>query len=324
MKFIKKICLLSLCVAGISGFNLIQAIAAEEKYPTKPINLIVPFPPGGDTDLMARTWAENIGKLLEQPVVVLNKAGAGGITGTAFVAISKPDGYTLLQGSCGGNLVAPQVTKADYDINSFKAVCQTVSYPGGLAVNFDAPWKTLDEFIADAKKNPGKLIFGSPGASSWNTLVAKYWGMQAGIKLKEVHFQGAAPLVTALLGKHVDIAFLSPQNFVPQVIGKSMRLLVMGEAWNEYPEIPTFQKLGYKGNFSSWSGALAPKDTPDFITKKLGEVTAQMMKDQQFIQTLKKMNANPFFRGPDEWQKELVQQYKDLGMVIDEMGLRAK
>jgi len=306
----------------IIGISLLQPVGAEEKYPTKPINLIVPYPPGGDTDLTARIWAEYVGKLLEQPIVVLNKAGAGGITGTLFVAQANPDGYTLIQGSCGGNLVGPQLTKVGYDLDSFMAVCQIAAYPGGLAVHADSPWKTLEEFIRDAKNNPGKLSFGSTGVSTWNALVAKYWQMQAGIKIKDVHFQGAAPAMTALMGKHCDFSFLSPQNFVPQVKGKTLRLLAVGELWEEYPEIPTFKNLGYKGNYTSWSGTLAPKGTPINFIKKLSDTTMRVMKDPQYIQALNKINSKPSFKGYEEWQEDLQQQYKDLGMVIDQMGLR--
>ena len=322
MDYRKLFCSIVFGAIFVIGLGSLKPVEAEEKYPIKPINLIVPWAPGGDTDLTARIWAEYMGKLLGQPIVVLNKAGAAGITGTLFVAQANPDGYTLIQGSCGGNLVGPQLTKSGYDLDSFMAVCQIGAYPAGLAVNADSPWKTLEEFIQEAKNNPGKLSYASPGASTWNSLVMKYWEMQAGIKVKDIHFQGSSPATTALMGKHCDFTFIPPQNFVPQVKGKTLRLLAVGELWEEYPEIPTFKKLGYKGNYSSWSGTLAPKGTPINVIKKLSDTTMKLAKDPRYIDALNKVNSKPSFKGYEEWQEDLQKQYKDLGMVIVQMGLR--
>ena len=324
MNNFKKIFVIMLVPVLLLGLGSLQSIEAKKDYPAKPLHHIVPYPPGGDTDLTARAWANVAEKFLGQPVVVLNKAGGGGVAGTTFFAKSRPDGYTLMQGACGSNLVSPQVAKTEYDINSYGAVCRIAEYPAALVVHVDSPWKSLDDFIRDAKKNPGKLSVGSTGAVAWNTLVTKHWEMQAGLKLKYVHHQGSAPATTALLGRHVDIALLSPQNFVPQVKAGKVRLLVAGSHLKECPDVPTFSDLGYRGNYTSWSGVLAPKGTPLSIRKKLSDATQEVMKDPKFIQALKNLSATPSFMGPEEWQKSLEQQYKDLGMVIDEMGFRAK
>lgn len=324
MKAQKRIFLLMLAAFLIVGLNVSAFAQGKEEYPKKSIQLIVPWPPGGDTDLVARVWADSAEKVLGQPVVVINKSGAGGVTGTVFVARAKPDGYTLIQGAPGNNLVAPQVTKVEYDIDGFVPICLITANPCGLAVHAESPWKTLEEFVQEAKKNPGKLSFGSCGAASWTTLVAKHWAMQSGVKLKDIHFQGCGPAATALLGKHVDIAFLYPQSFQPQVKGGSMRVLVLDALWEEHPEIPTFKKLGYKGNYTGWSGVLAPKGTPDYVIEKIVETTKKVMKEPKFLDGLKNINVSPRYVGPEEWEKDLKQQYVDLGKVIDELGIRAK
>lgn len=301
-----------------------QASEAKNDYPVKPINHIVPWPPGGDTDLVARSWAGYAEKILGQPVIVINKVGGGGVAGTTFAAKAKPDGYTLIQASPGGNLVAPQLARPDYNLDSFTPVCLITASPYGIAVNINSPWKTLDDFVQSAKKNPGKFLFGSAGAATSNTLVATHWIRQSGIELKYIHHQGAAPATTALLGGHVDIALLAPQSFIPQLKSKKVRLLVVGAPLDDYPEVPTFDKLGYKGYFIGWSGIFAPRGTPKYVIKKLADTTKEIMKDPAFIKILKNINATPSYMGPEEWQNALKQQYIDIGKVIDEMGLRKK
>lgn len=319
----KKILFATLGVFLIIGLNVSAFAQGKEDYPNKPIQLISAWPPG-NTDLPARVWAESAEKILGQPIVLINKPGAGGVPGTTYVVRAKADGYTLLAGAPGSNLVAPLVTKTEYDIDSFIPICLISENPCGLVVHAESPWKTLEQFVQDAKRDPGKLKFGSPMATSWVTLVVKNWAMQAGIKLKDIHFEGSGPAATALLGRHVDIILAYPQFFQPQVKAGTLRVLAIDATWEEHPEIPTFKNLGYKGNYAGWSGILAAKGTPSYIIDKLAETAKKVMNEPKFLEAMKKINVSPMFMGPEEWKKNLIDQYADLKKVVAGLDIQKK
>jgi tripartite-type tricarboxylate transporter receptor subunit TctC len=320
---LRKVVLISM-VGVILGLGCLESASAKEEYPAKTIQLIVGWPVGGDTDLVARVWAEYAKPLLGQPIVVINKPGVAGVLGSTFVSKAKPDGYTFMQSPPGNVLVAPQITKVDYKTDDFIPICRITATPCAIVVHADSPWKKMEDFVQDAKKNPGKLSFGSLGMSSWTNLAFKFWEMQAGIKLKDIFQQGSAPATMALLGRHVDISFLYPQVFIPHVKDGKFRVLAIGAPWDEYPQVPTFKSLGYKGNFNGWSGIFAPKGTPPEIVKKIEETSKKVMADPKFLGALKNVNSTPGFMGTEEWQKSLKQEYDDLSKVIDELGIRAK
>jgi tripartite-type tricarboxylate transporter receptor subunit TctC len=294
---------------------------ADENYPNKPITLVVPWNAGGTTDSDARIWANFAKELLGQPILVVNKPGFSSIIGTTQVANSKPDGYTLLQGSAGSNVIAPLTQKTEYGLDSFEYVARFTAGPSGIVVDADSSWKTLDDLIRDAKAKPDTLTFSSIGVGSWTTLAMTNWEKQAGIKLRHIHYQGGAPAVTALLGKHVDVHFNFPQVFLPHVKAGKLRLLVADEKFAGVNN-PTFHELGYKGSYSGWSGIVAPKGTSPAIVRKLGEVTAHLMKDPKFIEAVRKSGATPLFMGPNEFDAFVRHLYTDeLGGVIKELGL---
>ena len=314
------VCIFGLVLA-LSSWN---PCAAKEEYPIKPIQLIVAWPVGGDTDLVARVWAEYAKSLLGQPIVVINKPGVAGVLGSTFFSKTKPDGYTLMQSPPGNVLLAPQLTKVEYKTEDFIPICRITATPCAIVVHADSPWKKMEDFVQDAKKNPNKFSFGSLGMSSWTNLAFKFWEMQAGIKLKDIFQQGSAPATMALLGRHVDISFLYPQVFIPHVKDGKFRVLAIGDPWDEYPQIPTFKSLGYKGNYNGWSGIFAPKGTPSEIIQKIAETSQKIMSDSKFLEALKNVNSTPGFMGPEQWQKQLKQEHDDLSKVVDELGIRVK
>jgi len=322
----KKIFIFSILFCSvILLMTCLNDLFAAEDYPTKPVNLVVPWAPGGHTDTDARIWASYAEKILGEPIVIVNKPGSAGVLGTSFAAKAKPDGYTLLQATPGTNVIAEQIQKVDYNLESFVEIARFTASSAGLLVNSESPWKTLDDFIKDAKGNPGNMTTSGMGASSYTTLATKNWEKQAGIKLKHVHFQGGAPALMSLLGKHVDIHFNYPQVFISHVKGGKLRLLVVAAPFQEFPNIPTFKQLGYKGNFLGWSALMAPKGTPNYIIKKLSDITEkQIMKDENFLNAVKKTGAAPFFMGPMELKQFVREEYDNFRKLIAEEGLTVK
>jgi tripartite-type tricarboxylate transporter receptor subunit TctC len=322
MNYLKKMSIILVGVILLIGSSSIQIVAAEEAYPVRPIKMIVPFAAGGDTDLGIRVWADSAEKALGQPVVVINKVPPP--AGTTFVAVAKPDGYTL-SANAPYYLVGPNMAKVEWDIDSFEPVCRLTRAVFGLVVHADSPWKTMDEFIEDAKKNPGKLSDGSAGALNYLTLSTKYWAMQAGIELKYVHHEGAAPAMTSLLGKHVDISMFFPELWIPQVKSGKLRLLALGAPVEGFSGIPIFEQLGYKGYYFGYNLILAPKGTPTGVIEKLSDVTENViMKDPKYIQGLKNINATKAFAGPKETKEMVEEHYKIIAEVTDAMGIRPK
>lgn len=305
-----------------AGMLITPAFAAD--YPTKPIQLISPYGAGGDSDLTARIWAEFAKKKLGQPVVVVNKTGGGGLTGSLFASKAAPDGYTLFLAQAGPSIIMPQTARPGYGFDSFEYIARIMVANCAVVASPDSPWKDLNDLAADAKKNPGKLVFASPSATSWLTFAMRNWQTTSESKMKQVEYQSGAEATTAVLGKHADMTFLFPQNYAPMAAAGKLKLLAIGTKSEQYPDVPTFEELGFKGNYYGWGGIAAPKGTPKEILDKLAAVTEEITKDPEFIKAITNINATPDFTTGDEWMQQLKSQYTEMTKVLEDLGMIKK
>ncbi|MCK9259850.1 MAG: tripartite tricarboxylate transporter substrate binding protein [Azoarcus sp.] len=281
--------------------------AAFAEYPEKPVNVIVPWGAGGDSDLTTRLWADAMEGALGTPVVVINKAGGGGVIGTTFVASSKNDGYTLVNAGLSNVLVTPNFSKTPYDFSSFVPVVKLSSVPLGILVPADSPYKTFDDFIAAAKA--GRLTQGSWGAASSGTVLASIIADQAGYDVKFVHGNTTAESMVALIGGHIDSAVSFPPAFGPHVKSGRARLLVLNQKMAEYPNVPTFADYGIKGSFEGWSGVFAPKGTPPEVIQKLVNASGKVMDEPKVRKAFENMGANVDFRHGEAWTNDMLLNY---------------
>lgn len=309
---------------GLATF-LVCALAATSTmagdYPTKPIQLISPYGAGGDSDMTARIWAEFAQRKLGQPVVVVNKTGGGGLTGSLFAASAKADGYTLFLAQAGPSIIMPLTTHAGYDFNSFDYIARIMVANCAVVANPEQPYNDLAELAAKAKEEPGKIIFASPSATSWLTFAMRNWQNTTGCQLKQVEYQSGAEATTAVLGNHADMTFLFPQNYVPMAKAGKLKILAVGAKSEDFPEAPTFAELGYKGNYFGWGGIAAPKGTPKDVLEKLTVITEEITKDPEFIKAIKNMGAAPDFTPGEKWIPELNAQTEEMRSVLTSLGM---
>jgi tripartite-type tricarboxylate transporter receptor subunit TctC len=259
-------------------------------YPTKPVELIVPWPAGGRTDLIARIFAAAAGKHLAQQVVVVNKPGGGGATGTAGVANANPDGHTLLVATIGGNIMRPLSASVPYRYDSFAPLGQITASTIVLAANASRPWRTLRDLVDAAKKGGPPPTYGCPfGVVPHLTVVAV--ANQAGVELKHVPQQGDGPSVTATLGGHQDMLIASPAVVLPHVKTGALRALAtFGTERDPFlPDVPTAREQGFAVVATPWTGIVAPKGTPPEVLAKLRQVFEAVMKDPEFTAGMEKL-----------------------------------
>lgn len=266
-------------------------VQASPAYPERPVNLIVPFAAGGPTDSIARILARSFEKLGGQPFVVENKAGAGSIIGTAYVADGAPDGYRLLWGSSSAMVIAPHLYKETrYDpFKSFAPIGMVASTPYVLLVRSDAPYNTYEELVDFAKKNPGTLNYGSPGEGTSLHLTIERMAIESGFEAVHIPFRGGSPAMAALLAGDVDFVIDVPSAAVPQVKGGKLRALAVTspERIASLPETPTLQEKGLAGfESSAWFAMYAPAGTPEAVIKRLEEMLGTSLKDQEILATL--------------------------------------
>jgi tripartite-type tricarboxylate transporter receptor subunit TctC len=251
-----------------------SAALAQADYPTRPVKIVVPFPPGGTSDLMGRAIAEELTKQLKQPFVVENKGGAGGAIGTEQVARAPADGYTLLLSGIGSNAVIHgfAAPKPNYDsMRDFVHISQLAAGPNVLVANPSFPAKTFKEFVAYAKANPGKVDYGQVTASSGH-LTTEYLKQVAGLQMVGIAYKGGAPAVTDILAGQIPLMFTNQDAVLPHVkAGKLRALAVTSPQRNPlYPDVPTVAESGYPDFAAvSWTGLSAPKGTPREIVDKL-------------------------------------------------------
>jgi tripartite-type tricarboxylate transporter receptor subunit TctC len=287
-----------------------QPAAAQEPYPSRPISLVVPFPPGGVADLTARPVAAAMEKVLKQPVGVVNKTGAAGAVGMQFVATSKPDGYTLLLALSSISII-PEADKLfgrppAFTVDQFAPVALISADPTILVVRAESPWKTAKEFIEEAKKRPGQISYSSSGIYGTLHMAMELLSNGAGIKLRHVPYGGAGPALTALLGGHVDALASGPAVVLPQIKAGKLRALA---GWGDkrvaaLPEVPTFKELGYpEAEFYIWTGLFAPKGTPEPVLAKLRETARVAVGDPEFKSAMDKLETPITFKQGAEFQK---------------------
>jgi tripartite-type tricarboxylate transporter receptor subunit TctC len=301
-------------------------IAAQEKFPDRPITVVVPFPPGGVADLTARPVAAALEKILKNPVVVVNKTGAAGAVGMSFVANSKPDGYNLLMALSSISII-PEADKLfdrqpAYTMDQLVPLALISADPTILVVPAGSPWKSVKDFVADAKKRPGEISYSSSGVYGTLHMAMELFSHAAGIKLKHVPYGGAGPALTALLGGHVDSLASGPAVVIPHIKGGKLRPLA---GWGvkrvaSLPDVATFKELGYDAEFYIWAGMFAPRGTPEPVLKKLRDVLKETVQQAEFKDAMTKMETPIAYMDAPEFQKFWDKDAKILADAIKRIG----
>jgi tripartite-type tricarboxylate transporter receptor subunit TctC len=272
----------------LAALALGTSVAFAQDYPSRPITLIVPFPPGGVADNVARPVAIALSKQLGQTVIIENKQGAGGGIGMASAAKAKPDGYTLLL-ALSSISVIPEADKVlgrapMFQLDQLLPIARFTADPVVLAVRAESPWKTYAEFVAFAKANPKKLNYGSSGNYGTMHVPMELLGSGAGIALTHVPFTGAAPAVTALLGGTLDAIASGPSTVVQHVKAGKLRVLATWgtERHPALPDVPTLRELGVATEYAQWSGLFAPAGTPEPVLAALRKASREVQDDAAF------------------------------------------
>ena len=271
-----------LAVLAVLGLGSPLAALAQSDYPTKPVKIIVPFPPGGTSDVMGRMVADELTKILKQPFIIENIGGAGGVIGSERAAKMAPDGYTLLLSGVGSNAVAHGLDpNLKYNSNTdFIQISQIHSGPNVLVVHPGTPFKSVKDVVAFAKANPGKLDYGFTNAASGH-MAMELFKQTAGIFMTGIPYRGGGPMMTDILGGTIPMMFINQDAALPHVKAGKLRPLAVTSAQRNplYPDVPTIAESGYKGfEALSWSGLSAIKGTPQPIVDKLEAAMVQVMK----------------------------------------------
>ena len=284
-------------------------VQAQADWPSKPITMIVPFPPGGVADTVGRPVAEALSRELGQQVIVENKAGAGGATGIGAASRAAPDGYTLLL-SLSSISILPEADKIlarkpQYTIDQFVPIARFTADPTVLVVRADAPWRTLAEFVADLKANPGKYNYGSSGNYGTMHVPMEMLKASAGFRMTHIPYTGAGPAVLALLGGQVDAVSTGPSSVAQHIKSGKLRALAH---WGEkplmsLPEVPSLTQAGYATKFAQWSALFAPAGTPAPVIAKLRDAARKAAVDPQVVQTIGRAGSPIEYLDAPEFQR---------------------
>jgi tripartite-type tricarboxylate transporter receptor subunit TctC len=310
-----------LLVVSVFPLWCFSSLHAQD-FPAKPITLVVATAAGGSSDLTSRTFVHLSQEILGQPMIIQIRPGGGGAIGTELVAQSKPDGYTISFGHANWNSVLPALEGRSKGPDDLEAVCRINIQNVFYWVPSDSPFKTMQDVIAYAKANPGKLAFGNSGTWSVTDLMWRWFEIKAGIKTRNVTFAGGGETIIALLGGHIQMAAIGPLQSLPHYRAGKIRPLA-AEAPVRYkglPDMPTMKELGYDNGLEGlWKGVLAPKGTPRPIIDRLAQGFKRMTDHKEAIANLAKLGEDFEYLGTDEfakfWRKD-YQIYKDMAKMF--------
>src|SRR5215510_2527282 len=280
MMMMRGVCVALLLLVMTSG-----GAQAQEAYPTRPITIVVAFPPGGVADNTARPVAAALERILKQPVVVANKPGAAGAVGNQVTASSKPDGYTLLMALVSVS-VLPEVDKLfgrppTYTRDQLTGIARINADPSMLVVRADTPWKSLKDLVEDARKRPNQIVFSSSGLYGAAHVPVEMFMHAAGIKMRHLPTTGGGPMMNAILGGHSQVTMTPASLAVAHVKAGKLRFLAHTGTGTvtAFPEVPSLKSLGYDVEYTAWAGLLAPRNTPPAAIKILRDATRQAVKE---------------------------------------------
>ena len=309
---------LVLSFAGIAG--------AQAPYPTKPITMIVPFPPGGLADIVARPVAEAMSRDLGQPVVIENKGGAGGGIGMGLVAKSPPDGYTVLMALSSYSVIP----EADallgrapmYSFASLRPIARITADPTVLAVRAEAPWKTAKDFVEDAKKRPGAINYGSSGNYGTMHVPMEILAQNANIKMTHVPFTGAAPAIVALLGGQIDAVSTGPATVVQHVKAGKVRVLAHwgNGKLDALPDVPALKDAGYDAEYAQWSGLFVPSGTPEPVAQRLRAAARAAANDPKVKEVILNAGSPILYQDTPDFEKYVQADVRRMADVVKKIG----
>ena len=312
-------------VAGIllAGATL---AAAQNAWPTRAITMVVPFPPGGLADLVARPVAEAMSRELGQPVVIENKAGAGGGIGMSQVAKARPDGYTILLALSSLTVIpeadAVLARPAMFALNDLRPIARFTADPTVLAVRADAPWKTVQQFVDDARKRPGAINYGSSGNYGTMHVPMEILAQNAGIKMTHVPFTGAGPAVVALLGGQIDAVSTGPATVLQQVKAGKLRVLAH---WGNgqlgaLPDVPSLKYAGFNAEYAQWSGLFIPRDTPEPIAQRLRAAAKVAAQDAKVKEVILSAGSPVLYLDAPDFQNYVQADASRMSIIVKRMG----
>ena len=305
---------------------LMMAAAANAQFPDRPVTMVVPFPPGGVADTVGRPVAEAMGRALGQPVVIENKAGAGGGIGMAQVAKAKPDGYTVLM-ALSSLVVLPEADKVlgrapAFQVKDLKPIARFTADPTVLAVRADSPWKTHAEFVAYAKANPGKLNFGSSGNYGTMHIPMAMLMLGSGAQMTHIPYTGAGPAIVGLLGGQVDAIATGPATIVQHVQAGKIRALAQ---WGDgrlasLPDVPSLKELGVPIDYAQWAGLFVPAETPEPVVQKLRDAARAAGNDPKVREVLGKAGSPVQYQDAPDFQRYVDADAVKMTDVVKKIG----
>ena len=317
----------SVTLAATFAIALVTGVAsAQDVYPSKPITLIVPFPPGGVADIVGRPFAEALSRELKTPVIIENKPGAGGGIGMGAVAKAKADGYTLLM-ALSSISILPEADKVLgraplYQLDQFTPIARLTADPTILAVRADSPWKTLQDFVADARRRPGAITYGSSGNYGTMHVPMDMFAHRADVKLLHVPFTGGGPAVVALLGGQVDALSTGPSTVLQHVKAGKVRVLA---SWGDHrlaslPDVKTLTESGFDAVFFQWCALFAPAGTPEPVLSRLREAARVAAADPRFVNTLATVETPVQYLDAPEMRRFWEADAKTLAEAVQRVG----
>ena len=317
---------LQLSAAALTAAAAVLPAFAQDAYPSKPVTMLVPFPPGGVADTVGRPVAEAMARALGQPMVVENKGGAGGGIGMAQVAKAKADGYSVLM-SLSSVVVLPEADKVLkrnplYTLDQLKPIARFTADPTALVVRADSPWKTYQDFINHVKSKPGSVTFGSSGNYGTMHVPMEQLKVATNTFMLHVPYTGAGPAVMALLGGQIDALSTGPSSVMQHVRAGKLRVLAH---WGEgrlaaLPEVPSLKELGVPVSYSQWSGLFVPAGTPDAAVAKLRAAAKAASEDPRARQSLAAAGTSFMYQDMPEFERFVQADAKAMAALVQRIG----
>ena len=320
----KKLAVLFAAVLFFAFASVAATYAAEAKFPKRPINLYIPYPPGGFIDLTCRALGEAAGKVLGQPLIPINRPGASGTLAATMLKTMEPDGYNIAV-SAGSIFYLPAQEDVSFDpLKDFTYICRTTDSSIGILVRSDSPWKTLKEFLTYAKANPGKIKYGTASPRGPLGMAMADLGIKEGIRWNVVPFSGGNEAVAALLGKHVNAICQGPE-YIPHVESGELRLLALigDQRFKRFPNVPTFKELGYVPHLVA-TGIIGPAGLPKDVIDKLDDAFKKALADPKVQKVMDDTGSPTVYQNSQQytaWARTAVAAYADL---VKRVGLAKK